>query len=610
MGWTTIFRRVFIYNKGVVMDENNNGIGAIRHSLAHLLAYSVKQLYPGSHNAIGPAIENGFYQDFEMSGTISQEDLPKIETKMKEALTVWRGFERKEVTLDEALEIFADNKYKQELAREFAEGGKTLTVYTSGDFVDLCKGGHVENIATIDPEGFKLTKTAGAYWRGDEKNIMLTRIYGVAFATKEELENYLQMQEEAKKRDHRRLGKELDLFIFSDLVGSGLPLYMPNGTVVRNGLIEYSEKVRELVGFQKVWSPHITKKELYEASGHWNKFGDQLLLVKSQETSDELVMKPMNCPHHAQIYAARPRSYRDLPLKLMETATNYRDEKSGEMHGLSRVRSLTQDDSHTYCRPEQVDEVFDQLIEKVQDFYRTIDMSLSLRLSLRDKSDAFLGPQNLWDFGQNKLAEIAKRNKLDYYAEEGEAAFYGPKLDFMAEDAIGRKWQLATIQFDFVQPERFALEYTDQEGEKKRPIMIHCAIMGSVDRFFSVYIEHTAGKFPVWLAPEQLRIIQVKDSKQLDGFVEKIAAIAHENGIRTTVDHSNESVGKKIRAAEMMKIPYTVVVGEKELESGRLSPRIRADLVVGGSIEASYPFENFIVTIANEARARAQKSSL
>ncbi len=590
--------------------ENSNSIKAVRHSLSHLLAYSVKQLYPGSQNAIGPAVESGFYQDFEIKGTISEEDLPKVEAKMREILKTWQGFERKEVNLDEALEIFADNKYKQELAREFAEGGKTLTVYTSGEFVDLCKGGHVDDISVINLDSFKITKTAGAYWRGDEKNIMLTRIYGVAFATKEELENYLQMQEEAKKRDHRKLGKELDLFVFSDLVGSGLPLYMPNGTVVRNGLIEYSEEVREQAGFQRVWSPHITKKELYEVSGHWNKFGDQLLLVKSQETSDELVMKPMNCPHHAQIYAARPKSYRDLPLKLMETATNYRDEKSGEMHGLSRVRSLTQDDSHTYCRQDQVDEVFDQLIIKVQDFYRTIDMPLSLRLSLRDESDAFLGAQELWDYGQSKLTEIAQRNKLDYYAEEGEAAFYGPKLDFMAEDAIGRKWQLATIQFDFVQPERFALEYTDEKGEKERPIMIHCAIMGSVDRFFSVYIEHTGGKFPVWLAPEQLRIIQVKDSEELNNFVDKIATAARDNRVRISIDRSNESVGKKIRAAEMMKVPYSVVIGEKELESGQLTVRIRSDLAVEGRSEQSLPYENLIQSIANEAKGRVQTSSL
>lgn len=592
------------------MTENSNNIEAVRHSLAHLLAYSVKQLFPGSENAIGPAVENGFYQDFEIKGSIGEDDLPQIEKKMKEVLKTWHGFERKEVSEAEALEIFADNKYKQELIQEFAQGGKQITLYTSGEFVDLCKGGHVEDIKSINPAAFKLTKTAGAYWRGDEKNIMLTRIYGVAFEEKSQLTEYVEMLEEAKKRDHRKLGKELDLFIFSDLVGSGLPLYTPRGTTIRNGLIAYSEEIREKLGFERVWSPHITKKELYEKSGHWAKFGDELFLVKSQETTDELVMKPMNCPHHAQIYAAKPHSYRDLPVKLMETTTNYRDEKSGELHGLSRVRSLTQDDSHTYCRPDQVDDIFDNLIVKIQEFYGSIDMKLSLRVSLRDESDAYLGPQELWDFGQNKLAEIAKRNNLEYYSEEGEAAFYGPKLDFMAEDAIGRKWQVATIQFDFVQPERFELEYTDENGEKQRPLMVHCAVMGSFDRFFSVYIEHTGGRFPIWLAPEQLRVIQVKDSPEIDSFVDEIATIAREFGVRIHIDNSNESVSKKIRNAEVMKVPYTVVIGEKELETKQLTPRVRNDLVEKIHEIEVYDKRSLIAKIADEAKSRVNKSTL
>ncbi len=565
------------------MNKNQQSIEGIRHSLAHLLADTVKQMFPGSLNAIGPVIENGFYQDFEIKGKLSEDDLPKIEDTMRAKLGEWTGFQKKEVDLNEAKEIFKDNKYKIELAEEFAEGGKTLTVYTIGGFDDLCKGGHADNLSLIDPDSFKLTKTAGAYWRGDEKNIMLTRIYGVAFEAKDELEAYLKQQELAKERDHRKLGKELDLFTFSDLVGSGLPLYTPRGTLIRDNLVGLSEKLRSNIGFVKVWSPHITKKDLYEVSGHWSKFGDELFLVESQETSDKLVMKPMNCPHHSQIYVSRPRTYKELPLKLMETTTNYRDEKTGELHGLSRVPSLSQDDSHTYCTEDQVEEVFHQLIDAIRSFYSSINMNLSLRISLRDDSDAYLGDKKLWEFGQDKLRKIAKENSLDYYEEEGEAAFYGPKLDFMAEDAIGRKWQVATIQFDFVQPERFKLKYIDRDGKEKQPIMVHCAIMGSFDRFFSVFIEHTNGHFPFWLAPEQIRIVTVNDS--VNDYVAKVKDIISGvvlmkplkyNELRFEVDARKENLGKKIRAAEEMKIPLILIVGPKDMEAETVSLRFRA----------------------------------
>ena len=615
------------------MNNNNDQLHAMRHSLAHIMATAVTTLWPEAKLGVGPVVENGFYYDIDIPNvTISTDDFKKIEEQMRKVVNQKQEFVKSEKSIDDALAWAKTTKqpYKEELLNDLKRSGTTVakdldtdelgtitdgdsavenvSFYTNGEFIDLCRGPHVDN--TGQAGVFKLMRVAGAYWRGKDGNPQMQRLYGVAFETKEELHNHLQMLEEAKKRDHRKLGKELDLFIFSDLVGSGLPLYTPRGTAIRNGLIAYSEEIREKLGFERVWSPHITKKELYEKSGHWDKFGDELFLVKSQETTDELVMKPMNCPHHAQIYAAKPRSYRDLPVKLMETTTNYRDEKSGELHGLSRVRSLTQDDSHTYCRPDQVDGIFDQLIVKIQEFYGSIDMKLSLRVSLRDESDSYLGPQELWDFGQSKLEEIAKRNNLEYYSKEGEAAFYGPKLDFMAEDAIGRKWQVATIQFDFVQPERFELEYTEDDGSKKRPIMVHCAVMGSFDRFFSVYIEHTAGKFPIWLAPEQLRIIQVKDSSELDKFVDEIATISRENGLRIQVDRSNESVGKKIRNAELMKVPYTVVIGEKEFETKQLSPRVRTDLAVEGREETAYPLENFITSIANEAKGRVQKSSL
>jgi threonyl-tRNA synthetase len=537
-------------------------------------------MYPGSQNAIGPVIENGFYQDFEIKGKISEDDLPKIEEAMRLKLEAWNDVEKQEVSLAQAKEIFKDNKYKIELAEEFAEGGKTLTVYTMGGFDDLCKGGHADNLSLIDPNSFKLTKTAGAYWRGSEKNIMLTRIYGVAFSSKAELDQHLEQQEMAKERDHRKLGKELDLFTFSDLVGPGLPLYTTRGTATRDLLISLSENLRKKLGFEKVWSPHITKKDLYVVSGHWSKFGDELFLVKSQETSDELVMKPMNCPHHSQIYTSRPRTYKEFPIRYMETTTNYRDEKTGEMHGLSRVRSLSQDDSHTYCMPDQVEDIFQGLIGAIEEFYKAVDMKLKLRISLRDDSDAYLGEQKLWDFAQEKLRKIADSNSLEYYEEEGEAAFYGPKLDFMAQDAIGRSWQVATIQFDFVQPERFQLKYIDRDGEQKQPIMIHCAIMGSFDRFFSVFIEHTNGHFPFWLAPEQVRILTVNDS--INDYASKVQSVLDEivlmkplkfNEIRYTLDQRKENLGKKIRAAEEMKIPLILIVGPKDQESQAVSLR-------------------------------------
>lgn len=582
--------------------SNSDNLHAMRHSLAHITATAVQHLWPEAKFGVGPVVENGFYYDIDLGETkISEDDFEKIETEMKKIISENQPFERSEKSIEDAI-AWADTAkqpYKSELLNDLKRQGTTsakdidveqlgaasegsavesVSFYQNGDFLDLCRGPHVENTGVVG--AFKLTKVAGAYWRGQEDKPQMQRLYGVAFDTQEELDAYLKNLEEAKLRDHRKLGKELDLFVFSDLVGSGLPLYTPRGTTIRNLLIAQSESLREQLGFQRVWSPHITKKDLYEVSGHWDKFGDELFLVNSQETSDELVMKPMNCPHHAQIYADKPRSYRDLPLKYMETTTNYRDEKSGELHGLSRVRSLTQDDSHTYCTEEQVDEVFNGLITAIQSFYASIDMKLELRISLRDESDAYLGDQSLWDFGQAKIEEIAKANELDYYTEEGEAAFYGPKLDFMAIDAIGRKWQVATIQFDFVQPERFKLTYNDSDGSEKRPYMIHCAIMGSFDRFFSVYIEHTAGHFPFWLAPEQIRILTINDAvqpyvdeirKQLDEVV--LMKPLKYNEIRYSVDSRSESLGKKIRDAATDKIPVSFIVGPKDAEARQVSVR-------------------------------------
>jgi threonyl-tRNA synthetase len=417
------------------------------------------------------------------------------------------------------------------------------------------------------------------------------------------------MLDEAKKRDHRKLGQELDLYVMSEMVGSGLPLFTPRGTVLREELSRFSNELRERHDFQKVWTPHITKKDLYEASGHWAKFGDELFLVKSQVTSDELVMKPMNCPHHTRIYASQARSYRDLPLRYLETATIYRDEKTGELGGLSRVRAVTQDDSHVFCRQDQIENEINILLGCANELYATVGMGLRVRLSYRDDSDAYLGEAELWESAQAQLKNAVIANKLDYYEETGEAAFYGPKIDFMATDAIGREHQVATVQLDFVQPERFGLEYAAEDGSMARPVMVHSATLGSIERFLSVYIEHTAGKFPVWCAPEQVRIISVNQESETLHAVEDLRQQAKALGIRAVADNANESVGKKIRAAEVWKVPYTVVVGEKEVAGGELTPRIRGDLAVNDSAK-SYTAEEFLKTVANETKSRVSKTSL
>lgn len=598
------------------MNQPNPKLTAKRHSLAHLLAAAVMTLWPNTKRTIGPAIDEGFYFDFEFEQPISESDLPLIEKKMHELLPTWTTFERHELTPDKARKQYQGNEYKQELIEEIiksskkSEAGSTkLTFYKSGDYWDLCRGGHVDNMAEIDPESFCLYKIAGAYWRGDEKNKMLTRIYGLAFDTKEELHQYLTMQEEAKKRDHRKIGRELDLFVFSDLVGSGLPMFTPRGTVLRDELAHFAESLRQASGFQRVAIPHITKTDLYKVSGHWDKFGDELFLVKSQETSDQFALKPMNCPHHNQIYASQPRSYRDLPVKYFETTTVYRDEKSGELGGLTRVRSISQDDSHVYARLDQVEEVVEQLIDDVKVVYSTLGLKLRARLSFRDDSDKYLGEGRLWDEAQSIIRTVAKHNKLESSEANGEAAFYGPKIDFMAIDAIGREHQVATVQLDFVQPERFALEYIAEDGSSQRPVMLHCALLGSIERFLGVYIEHTLGKFPVWLAPEQVRLVTVNQEQTTVSFANKILDQANKLDLRLFVDSSNASVSKKIRAAEAMKVPYTIVIGEKEIKTGLLLPRLRSDLTVNG-IHAAKTVEEFLKTVAHEAKSRVSRSSL
>jgi threonyl-tRNA synthetase len=605
---------------------------AMRHSLAHILASAIQHLWPTVKLGVGPVVENGFYYDIDLGDErLSIDDFECIETEMRKIIKAAEPFEQFDMPVLDAIDWArqAEQPYKEELLNDLQRAGTTVakdldstelgfpvdgeskvanvSFYRNGDFTDLCRGPHV---ASTDKVGaFKLMRVAGAYWRGKEDNPQMQRIYGVAFATPKELRQYLDMLEEAKKRDHRKIGQELDLFVFSDLVGSGLPLFTPRGTVIRDELTEFAESLRHASGFERVSIPHITKTELYKVSGHWDKFGDELFLVESQETSDKFALKPMNCPHHNQIYASRPRSYRDLPIKYSETTTVYRDEKTGELGGLSRVRSISQDDSHAYCRRDQVEGVVADLIQDVQTLYSTLGMTLRARLSFRDASNKYLGEPALWEEAQATIRSLAEENKLQYFEAEGEAAFYGPKIDFMATDALGREHQVATVQLDFVQPERFQLEYTADDGGVQRPVMVHCALLGSIERFMSVYIEHTAGRFPVWVAPEQLRLISVNQEEDTVGFVSKVVDQAHQLGLRVGVDNSNESVGKKIRSAEIWKVPYTVVIGEKEIASGEVVPRVRNDIEVESPHEPR-SIEDFLKTVAHEAKSRVTKTSL
>ncbi|MEO6761668.1 MAG: threonine--tRNA ligase [Candidatus Saccharimonadales bacterium] len=614
------------------MTEQDN-LRAMRHSLAHIMASAIQRLWPDVKLGVGPVVENGFYYDVDLGDgeQLSVDDFGRIETEMSKIIKANEPFERLEMPVAEAVEWAKkyNQPYKEELLNDLKRAGttiakdldadelglaaegdskvETVSFYRNGDFTDLCRGPHVESTGKVG--AFKLMRVAGAYWRGKDTNPQMQRVYGVAFETPKELRQYLTMLEEAKKRDHRKLGQELDLFTFSELVGSGLPLFTPRGTVLRQELTNFAESLRIGSGFERVSIPHITKTELYKVSGHWDKFGDELFLVQSQETSDQFALKPMNCPHHNQIYASRPRSYRDLPIKYFETTTVYRDEKTGELGGLSRVRSISQDDSHAYCRPDQVEGVVAGLIDDVQTLYGTLGMSLRARLSFRDSDDKYLGEPELWEEAQATIRTLAEKSKLEYFEAEGEAAFYGPKIDFMATDAIGREHQVATVQLDFVQPERFGLEYTTEDGSPSRPVMVHCALLGSIERFLSVYIEHTAGRFPVWVAPEQIRLISVNQEAETLSFVDDVVRQAKELGLRVTADNNNESVGKKIRSAEIWKVPYTIVLGEKEIAGGELTPRIRSDLAVSSDAK-SYAVNEFLKTVVNEAKSRVNKSSL
>ncbi len=615
-----------------IMTDQPDRLPAMRHSLAHIMATAIQRLWPEAKFGVGPVVESGFYYDVDLGeAKVSEEDFNKIEAEMHKIIADDVPFERFEKPIDEAIAWAQASRqpYKEELLNDLKRAGTTVakdldadelgtiteggvaqiekvSFYKNADFTDLCRGPHVESTGKVG--AFKLMRVAGAYWRGNEKNPQMQRLYGVAFATSAELQQHLDMLEQAKKRDHRKLGQELDLFVISDLVGPGLPIFTPRGTVLRNELIKFSEELQREGGYEAVWAPHMTRTELYKISGHYDKYPERFD-VSSVESDDTFMMKPMNCPHVTQIYASRPRSYRDLPLRYMETTTMYRDEKSGELHGLSRVRALTQDDSHAFVRQDQIEDEVRNILGMVKQMYLTLDMPLSVDLSVRDDNDNYFGDPKLWQEAQNILQRIAREEELDYRVEPGEAAFYGPKIDIYVSDALGRRWQCATVQLDFVMPERFQLEYVDEHSEKQRPAMVHKTILGSIERFLSVYIEHTAGRFPIWMAPEQVRVITVNQEEATLNFAHGILEQAKKLAVRLGVDNSNESVGKKIRAAELAKIPYVIVAGDKEIRTQQVVPRIRKDMVV---IDApvTLGIEEFLKTVANEAKARILKTSL
>lgn len=579
---------------------------AMRHSLAHIMATAIKELWPSAKLGIGPVVENGFYYDIDLGAEkVSEADFNRIEKRMRKIIQHDQAFERFERPIKEAIDWARteNQSYKLELLHDLERSGTTLaseldaeqlgvpaetsaavnkvSFYQNGNFVDLCRGPHVASTGKVG--AFKLMRIAGAYWRGKEGNPQMQRLYGVAFHTQEELNQHIAMIEEAKKRDHRKLGKELDLFTFSDLIGQGLPLFTPRGTIVRELLGGFSQKLQADNGYQRVTIPHMTKTALYEKSGHLEKYPERFD-VTSVESNDVFMMKPMNCPHHIQIFSSRPRSYKELPIRYMENTMVYRDEKAGELHGISRVRASTTDDGHVFCTIDQVNDELTAIMSMIQELYDGFKLKFHARLSFRDQSDAYLGDTKLWEKAQQSIEDIAKALHLEYFIAEGEAAFYGPKIDIIVTDALGRQWQCATQQLDFVMPERFGLEYVAKDGSIQRPVMIHKALLGSIERFMSVYIEHTAGHFPFWLAPEQVRILTLNE--EVSEYVAELTSILDRvvlmkpvkyNELRYSVDARNESLGKKIREATQQKIPMQIIVGPKDREARQVSIRLRGD---------------------------------
>ena len=577
-----------------------NNLSAIRHSLAHLLAMAVLEKYPEAKLAIGPVIENGFYYDFDFPVGVAPtpDDLKEFQKTMRKLVNKELPFVGKEVDMVEAREMFAGEPYKLELIEEFAKDGQKLTAYTSGEFTDLCRGGHIENTSEIDAGAFMLDRIAGAYWRGDEKNKMLTRIYGLAFGTKEELDKYLARQEEAKKRDHRKLGKELELFTIIDEIGAGLPLFYPKGAILRRLVENYIIEEQEKRGYVPIWIPHITKGKLYEISGHLDKYDAMYSPMKVDD--EDYYVKPMNCPHFMMLYKSLPHSYRELPLRYTCTTTNYRYEKSGELNGLTRVRALTQDDCHVFCEPDSIEAEITLMLDMIKDVYTTFGFEdFWVRVSLRDqrKKKNYIGEDGVWEKAENALRGVVKKTGWKHTEAEGEAAFYGPKLDFMMRDVLGREWQLSTIQLDFNLPERFGLEYAKADGGKARPVVIHRAILGSTERFLGILIEHFGGAFPVWLSPVQVKVLPIGEGHKQ--YAAKIHAQLRAAGIRAELDNSDETLGKKIRNAKMEKVPYYLVIGDNEVNNETVTVEHRNRGKIGEKA-----IEEFIATLGEEIKGR------
>jgi len=568
--------------------NDTEGKRTLWHSSAHLLAEALEELYPGVKFGIGPPIENGFYYDVDLGErTISSDDFTNIENKMKELAKKKSQFIREEVSKDDAIAFFTEkgDEYKLDLLKDLADG--TITFYKQGNFTDLCRGPHIPDTERI--KAIKLLNVAGAYWKGNEKNKQLTRIYAITFPKQTELDDYLKLLEEAKKRDHRKLGKELELFTFSEKVGQGLPLWLPKGTALRERLVDYLKRAQAATGYLQVITPHIAHKDLYVTSGHYDKYGaDSFQPIKTPAEGEEFFLKPMNCPHHCEIYKHKPHSYKDLPIRLAEFGTVYRYEQSGELHGLTRVRGFTQDDAHIFCRPDQVKEEFVKVIDLVLMIFKALDFTdYTAQISLRDPENKtkYIGSDENWEKAENSIIEAAQERNLNTVVELGEAAFYGPKLDFMVRDAIGRKWQLGTIQVDYNLPERFELEYMGADNQKHRPVMIHRAPFGSLERFVAVLIEHCAGNFPLWLTPEQAIILPI--SEKYNDYAIKVAQILKKYDIRAAVDERDERAGKKIRDAEISKVPFMLVVGEKEEQSNTIAVRKHSQGDMGSlSLEA------------------------
>lgn len=593
---------------------------AMRHSAAHILAAAVQKLYPEARFGVGPVVDHGFYYDIRLANTLTEADLAKLEKEMKSIIKQDLPIQREEWGIEQAIEFFESQSqpYKVELLRDLQQHGTTklkdfksedvgidegaekittVSVYRIGHFVDLCKGPHAQSTGEVG--AFKLDKLAGAYWRGDEGRDQLQRVYGLAFDTQAELDKHLNMVRLAQERDHRKLGKELDLFTFSDLVGPGLPLWTPRGTIIRNELNRFIQSMRDESSFQEVTIPHITKKELYQTSGHWDKFEDELFKITSRE-GHEFAMKPMNCPHHTQIFDSRPRSYREMPVRYRETTMVYRDEQSGELHGLARVRSITQDDAHIFCRPSQVKEEVLRVWAIIERFWAAFGIDLKVRLSAHDTENmqGYLGEPTQWDDSVEQLRSVIEQRGFEYMLGVGEAAFYGPKIDFIGSDALGREFQASTIQLDFNMPERFDLVCIDEAGSREQVVMIHCAIAGSLERSIVLLIEHYGGAFPVWLAPEQVRLLPV--SEKFVDYARTVRDRLSEAGVRVELDSSNESLGKKIRAAEMYKVPYTLILGEREVESGNVAVRR-----YGQGDQGTMKAEDFVAKITTEISERS-----